>query len=40
MQFLQEGAYLSYCLGLLNGIDPGPIPWVDYFKDEVSKLKK
>ncbi len=37
MQFLQEGAYLSYCLALLNGIDPGPIPWVDYFKDEVGK---
>lgn len=37
MDIVQSGAYLAYHLALLNHIDPGPIPWVDYFKDQISK---
>jgi len=33
------GAYFSYYLSILNRIDPGPIPWVDYFKAELEKTK-
>lgn len=29
---VQFGAYMNYYLGMLNGIDPSKIPWVDYFK--------
>lgn len=31
------GALFSYYLSLLNQTDPGPIPWVDYFKKELEK---
>jgi len=29
------GSYISFYLAMLNGIDPAPIPWVDYFKDKL-----
>lgn len=32
-------SYVNYYLALLNGIDPSPIPWVDYFKDKLIKYK-
>jgi len=36
-----EGLYfslfLSYYTALLNNLDPAPIPWVDYFKEELNK---
>ena len=34
---LYFGQFLSYYLGIINAIDPGPIPWVDYFKTELQK---
>ena len=37
-EMLLLGSYASYYLALLNNIDPSPIPWVDYFKDQLSKL--
>lgn len=35
MGALQTGAWLSYYLAAYNQVDPGPIPWVDYMKDEL-----
>ena len=32
LEMLQFGGYLSYYLGLLNGVDPAITPWVDYLK--------
>ncbi len=37
LDLVQAGAYLAYYLSQLNSIDPGPIPWVDWFKDEIAK---
>lgn len=31
------GAYMNYYLGMLNGVDPSKIPWVDYFKKRLSE---
>jgi len=31
------GSYVSFYLAMLYGIDPTPIPWVDYFKSELAK---
>jgi glucose/mannose-6-phosphate isomerase len=38
-ELLQFGAWISYYLGLANGINPVEIPWVDWFKDELKKAK-
>ena len=38
MDLIQSGAYLAYYLSQEYGIDPGPIPWVDWMKDELKKL--
>ncbi|HJZ05876.1 hypothetical protein A2634_04180 [Candidatus Amesbacteria bacterium RIFCSPHIGHO2_01_FULL_48_32] len=35
MDLVQSGAYLAYSLSQINGVDPGPIPWVDWFKDKM-----
>ena len=35
MDIIQAGAYLAYYLSQEYGIDPGPIPWVDWFKDQL-----
>ena len=35
LDVIQSGAYLAYYLSQEYGIDPGPIPWVDWFKDEL-----
>ena len=32
------GSWVSYYLAYLNGIDPAPIPFVDLFKEELSKI--
>lgn len=37
IESLSFGAFFSYYLSLLNNTDPGPIPWVDYFKKELEK---
>ncbi len=34
---VQTGAYLAYELSQVYDIDPGPIPYVDWFKDEMRK---
>lgn len=33
---VQFGAYMNYYLGMLNGVDPSKIAWVDYFKQKLS----
>lgn len=30
-------SWVSFYLGILNGFDPSEIPWVDYFKEQLSK---
>jgi glucose/mannose-6-phosphate isomerase len=35
MELIQMGGFVSYYLSQINGVDPGPIPWVDYFKDQL-----
>lgn len=39
-ELLQLGAYVSYYLAMLNGVDPYPIPWVDFFKTELEKFQE
>lgn len=34
---LTFGSYVNFYLSMLYGIDPSPIPWVDYFKKKLSK---
>jgi len=36
-EMLQLGSYISFYASILNGLDPSPIPWVDYFKKQLSK---
>ena len=31
-EVIQFGAFVNYYLSVLNGLNPVPIPWVDYFK--------
>lgn len=37
LELLQWGGFVTFYLGMLNGVDPGKIPWVDYFKKELAK---
>lgn len=34
-ELIQLGAYTNFYLSMLHGIDPAPIPWVDYFKGQL-----
>jgi glucose/mannose-6-phosphate isomerase len=34
-EVLQFGSWLSFYLAMANGIDPAPIPWVDWFKEKL-----
>lgn len=34
--YLQFGSYISFFMGIENGLDPSLIPWVDYFKKELA----
>ncbi|OGG14372.1 hypothetical protein A2773_02960 [Candidatus Gottesmanbacteria bacterium RIFCSPHIGHO2_01_FULL_39_10] len=36
MELIQLGSWISFYLAILNGIDPSPVPWVDYFKKNLS----
>ncbi len=36
-ELLLFGSYTSYYLALLHNVDPAPIPWVDWFKDQLKK---
>ncbi len=38
-EMLTFGAYVSFYLAMLHGLDPAPIPWVDWFKNELKKAK-
>ncbi len=38
-EMIQIGAFVSFYLAMLNGIDPSPIPNVDFLKSELAKLK-
>lgn len=34
-EVIQFGNFYSFYLALLNGLDPAPIPWVDWFKEQM-----
>lgn len=34
-EILILGSYISFYMAILHGIDPSPIPWVDYFKQKM-----
>jgi hypothetical protein len=36
-ELLMLGTYTSFYLAMLNSVDPGPIPVVDWFKAELKK---
>ena len=38
-ELLQFGGWVAFYLSMLNGIDPSPIPYVDFFKEELDKRK-
>jgi len=31
------GSYVNFYMAILNNLDPSPIPWVDFFKQELAK---
>lgn len=35
LELIQLGAYTNFYLAMLHNINPAPIPWVDYFKDQL-----
>ncbi|MFA6993970.1 MAG: SIS domain-containing protein, partial [Patescibacteria group bacterium] len=37
LELLSFGSYVNFYLAILNGVDPSPIPWVDYFKEQLGK---
>ena len=37
-ELLQAAGYIGFYLSQANGVDPGPIPWVDWYKDEIRKV--
>ena len=37
-ELIQFGAFLNFYLTMLNGINPAPIPWVDYFKEKLGNI--
>lgn len=37
LELIQLGGWFTFYLAMLNGIDPSPVPWVDYFKKELVK---
>ena len=36
-ELIQLGSFINFYLAMIHGIDPTPIPWVDYFKDQLKK---
>lgn len=36
-EFIQFGEYVNLYLSILYGQDPGPLPWVDYFKNKLGQ---
>lgn len=37
-ELLQAAGYLGFYLSQQNGVDPGPIPWVDWYKHEIRQV--
>ncbi len=37
LECIQFGAYSNYYLAMIYGLDPSNIPWVDYFKKQISQ---
>ena len=35
-EFIQIGGFVGFYMSMLNGIDPAPIPWVNYFKKQLA----
>jgi len=35
LEVLQIGGYCAYLMGLQNNVDPSPVPWVTYFKQQL-----
>lgn len=36
-ELIQIGAFVTFYLSILNGVDPSKIPWVDYFKKKLTR---
>ncbi len=36
LELVNFGEYVAFYTALCNGIDPGPIPWVDYLKEKLA----
>lgn len=36
-EMLMVGSYINFYVAMANDLDPAPIPWVDYFKDQLKK---
>ena len=36
-ELIQFCAFVNFYLAMLNGLDPAPIPWVDYFKEQLGQ---
>ncbi|MBU4331754.1 SIS domain-containing protein [Patescibacteria group bacterium] len=36
-EVLSLGSYTAFYLAMLNNVNPGPIPWVDFFKQQLSQ---
>ena len=34
-EVIQYGAYTAFYIAMINGLDPAPILWVDYFKERL-----
>jgi len=39
-EVLGFGSYLNFYISMLHGLDPSPIPYVDYFKKELERRRK
>lgn len=37
-ELLQAAGYLGFYLSQQNGVDPGPVPWLDWYKDEIRQV--
>jgi len=38
-EVLLFGSYVNFYMAMLNGINPAPVPYVDFFKKELDKIK-
>jgi len=38
LEVLVFGSFVQFYLAMLNGVNPEPIPWVNYFKKELEKI--